>query len=75
MPKMTKAEKAFLKQARGPGEECYHVKLDLKFLAKPGLSFKDVTAAVFERVRGDMGGLTMPTKRVTTYMDISLVDL
>lgn len=75
MPKMTKAERAFLKHARGPREDCYHVKLDLKFLARPGMSFREVAEAVLERVRGDMGGLTMPTKRISTHIDISLVDL
>lgn len=72
---LTRREKAFLARARGPGEKAYEAKLVLKFLASPDLSFEQVAERVFAAVRGDLGGLTMPTKRIDTQMELSVVDL
>ena len=72
---VTKREKQFLAKARGPGEKAYEAKLTLKFLADPKLNFEQVAQKVFAAVRGDLDGLTMPTKRINTHMDLSVVDL
>lgn len=72
---MRKVEKDFLKRARGPNEEAYEATITLKFLADPKLDFEQVREKLFELTRGSLDGLTMPTKRIDTRMNLTKVEL
>lgn len=72
---MTRTEREYLKHNRGPREKAYRAVITLHFLGDPDMDLEAIKDRLFLLLRTDLLGVTMPTKRLPTHMDISEVDL